>query len=269
MCTGIIIGADRSSFGRVFMAKNRDKECGEIRGEEMVIKDRLDYSFMGVNHKTRPDIITQGINDKGLCIGTFFVKINKPGWEEDWKPIPGADANLRKCGVLGRAILGLCANVEEAIRFVTEEIEHGRYMGGSMLLADATEGAIIEGTDSEFAVQRITKGIQVRTNHFMFLDEFGPDIYSYPSSYMRRKRVQDILAPKKKVFPKDIMEVYRDHDPDPSEYSICRHAIPENPMNHNTVSSSIMIPKNDDGVPELLNAPGNGCTHEYISHIFD
>ncbi len=268
MCTTILVGADRSALGTPLLAKNRDLECGDVLGEGMLVEGKIDYRFKGFSFRDIPDQLTQGINEKGLCLAYVFIMINKKGWKDDWQPIPGATAPQRKTGALGREILGGCACVEEAVGYVMAQAAKGRCVGGTILFADPGGGVVVEAVDDEFAIRRLDDGLAVQTNHFLRLHDLGPDAERYPSSYARRARALDLLAAHPVIDPETLAGVLSDHHAGPSEHSICRHGDLGKPLDHFTAAAVIMIPKNAGGVPELRLSMGNPCRHRFVSHLF-
>lgn len=269
MCTGFIICGDRSATNFPILAKNRDKEKGEIRGPEVMLREKDGYEFWGMTHEERKDIITIGMNEHGLAIGTFFVKINKPGWEEDWVHKPGADAPIRKCGTLAKEILTRCDSVRDALHFLHWYVlDKEHFIGGNLLVADKHEGLVLENTDRDMCFSVLNKGITIRTNYFVRLNPYGPDIYNYPSAYMRYKRVEDLLAAKDKLDVEYLKNVMRDHQDGPSEYSVCRHIIPDDPFSHATMSSFLCLTNTETGGPKLLVAEGTPCNNQFKEYTF-
>jgi hypothetical protein len=68
------------------------------------------------------------------------------------------------------------------------------------------------------------------------------------------------------VDPSALAGVLRDHEPRPSEDSICRHGEADDPLAHLTAASVIMIPRNAAGEPELLYASGHPCEASWVSY---
>jgi hypothetical protein len=266
VCTIIFAAADRTALSCPLLAKNRDRELGYHPGPDLLVRERLSLALVGVALEQAPHVISQGINEKGLCVAYNFVKIRKPGWEEDWERVPGASAPQRRAGVLGREILGRCATVEEALELLEDEIGPGSYLGGTMVLADARSGALVEGADDEMVVRSSGSGVEVRNNHFLLVPELGPDAGEYPSSYRRGRRCSELLSARPAVDPMALADILRDHDPTPSDDSICRHGPTGDPLAHYTAASVIMIPRNAAGAPELLYASGHPCEVSYVSH---
>lgn len=236
-------------------------------GPGLLVRDRISLALVGVAFQQAPGVISQGINEKGLCLAYNFVKIRKSGWEHDWEPVPGASAPQRHAGAVGRQILGRCATVEEALDLLAKETARGNYLGGTMLLADSRAGALVEGADDEMAVRPLTRGVEVRNNHFLLLPDLGPDVDEYPSSYRRGRRSGELLAAQPTIHPETLAAVLRDHEPLPSEDSICRHGRADDPLAHFTVGSVIMIPRNAAGAPELAYASGHPCESRYVSYL--
>ena len=267
MCTTILVGPDRSTRGTPLLAKNRDLEYGDALGEGLLVEGKIAYRFKGFSFRDIPNEVTQGVNERGLCLAYVFIMIDKPGWEDDWRPIPGATAPQRKIGALGREILSGCARVDEAVSYVMEQAAQGRCVGGTILFADPEKAVVVEATDDEFAIRRLDSGLAVHTNHFLRLPDLGPAPDRYPSSYLRRVRALDLLAARPAIGPEALAEVLSDHHAGPSEDSICRHGASENPLGHFTAASVIMLPKNTDGVPELRLSLGPPCRHRFVSHV--
>ncbi|HSH74327.1 MAG TPA: carcinine hydrolase/isopenicillin-N N-acyltransferase family protein [Longimicrobiales bacterium] len=267
MCSIIFAAADRSALSCPLLAKNRDRELGHHLGSDFLVRDRLSLALVGVAFRHAPRLISQGINEKGLCLAYNFVKIRKAGWEKDWEPVPGASARQRRAGALGRRILGRCVSVEDALELLAAETGPGCYLGGTMVLADSRGGALVEGAGDDMAVRHLSSGVEIRNNHFLLLPDLGPDVDEYPSSYRRGRRCAELLAPRRVVDTTALAGVLRDHDPWPSEDSICRHAEVDDPLAHFTVASVIMIPRNAGGAPELLYASGHPCEASYVSYI--
>ncbi len=136
-----------------------------------------------------------------------------------------------------------------------------------MLVADTEKGAIVEGADDELGIRRLGSAVDVRNNHFLLLGSLGPGFDAYPSSYVRRRRGLELLEARSRIGPEELAEVLRDHAPTQSEYSICRHATDDDPLSHSTAASTIMIPRNPDGVPELRLATGHPCSVPYATHV--
>jgi hypothetical protein len=249
------------------LAKNRDLELGHERGTSVLVDGRIDHSFLGLGFEHAPGMITQGVNEMGVCLAFMFVKITKPGWEEDWTPTPGASAAQREGGVLCGELLGRGSSVKEVLEYLLDQTGRGRSLGGTMLLADPEGAVIVEGTDDELAIRRVTSGVEVRNNHFLLLSALGPDFDAYRSSYARGQRGLELLAAHPIISPETLALVLQDHAPAPSEYSICRHATDEDPLSHRTAASTIMIPRNQDGVPELRLARGHPCAVPYETHL--
>jgi hypothetical protein len=233
------------------------------------VEDRLDYRFTGFIFHSQPNMMTQGVNEHGLCLAYAWVKIKLPGWEADWEEnVPGATAPQRKSGEIGQGLLGRCKTVGEAVHLVLSQCEDGDHLGGSLLMADPTSAVIIEAAGDDFEIRRFRQGVDVRTNHFLRLPELGPNRNDYPSSYSRRTRALELLASKRMIQPETLMEVLGDHMPEPSEDTICRHPADTNdPMAHFTLASSILIPRNADGRPEIQHAAGNPCSAPFDRYV--
>ncbi len=145
-------------------------------------------------------------------------------------------------GISGRTQMlreGLeCSSVTDAVNLTLGKLTRAS-MGtpGILWFADAKNIFIIEGSFGQFALQHVTDGIAVRSNHFALLDHLNDE--KAISSLCRKIRGQELaMEAFGKIDRKKLIEFSMDHKNGPEANSICRHS--PDPEESATVSASIM-----------------------------
>ncbi|MFA1822028.1 C45 family autoproteolytic acyltransferase/hydrolase [Virgibacillus oceani] len=134
-----------------FMVRNYDSHPRGYEGRYMMYQPTdKGYAVIGPSMQITGRI--DGMNEKGLVMGYNFTHSKKSG-----------DGFL--CNMIGRLILEVCTNVDEAISLL-KEIPH-RHSFSYVLLDPAGESYVVEASPRQVTARKSN----VCTNHFHLLDE--------------------------------------------------------------------------------------------------
>ncbi|MDX8046618.1 C45 family peptidase [Gracilibacillus sp. S3-1-1] len=138
--------------GKDYMIRNYDYHPKTYDGR-YVIYQPTDKGYATIGVSQRVTGRCDGMNEKGLALGYTFINRKRPG------------AGF-VCHMVGRLILELCANVEEAVTLLKEMPHRGSF---SYVLFDAN-------SDVATIVETSPRGIEVRqgntcTNHFEIMNK--------------------------------------------------------------------------------------------------
>ncbi|MFD2654537.1 C45 family autoproteolytic acyltransferase/hydolase [Gracilibacillus thailandensis] len=133
--------------GKDYMIRNYDYHPKTYDGRYVVYQP-TDHGYATIGVSQRVSGRSDGMNEKGLTLGYTFINRKRPG-----------DGFV--CHMVGRLILELCANVEEAVSLLKELPHRGSF---SYILFDGK-------SNMASIVETSPRGVQVRqgntcTNHF-------------------------------------------------------------------------------------------------------
>jgi len=154
-CTLIGVTGSYAADNEIFFGQTMDNPWWPVRHTLWVIQPENGYKFIG----TKASIwgFWTGMNEKGLgWVGAYVACKDTPNPE-------GIDRFD-----IGPMLLGSCANVEEAIKFL-QNIPRGEFCPRNALIGDAKGNlALVEISYQSICVETLTTdGYVVRTNHFI------------------------------------------------------------------------------------------------------
>ena len=229
-CT--LFGAAGSAVegGGVLVGKTRDLPEA---AEQVLIKETpvSGFAYLGVASR-KSSRITAGVNAKGLVVlnASASSVANRPR------------SHLRIEKVLGRA-----ASVEEGLKIFREE---GMRSPIHYLLADPQHLALLEVYNPErFETQKISNGILVHTNHYLFPSMIGLNGKTGKSSATRLTRIQSLMNGHP-FTASQLLSFAKDHLNGPGDFSICRHRSP--PANSGGITVSAIVVHLENGKPPAI-----------------
>ncbi len=131
-----------------------------------------------------------------------------------------------------------CGSLKDAVNLVLGKLTDSP-MGtpGILWFVDAKNIYVVEGSYDQYAVQHVTDGAVVRSNHFLLLDHLNDD--QAVSSICRKIRAKQLVEENYgRINKEKMIEFSVDHNNGPRANSICLHS--NNPVESVTVSASIM-----------------------------
>lgn len=214
-CSMILARGKATADGETYLIKNRDMR---IPLQQVVIERHYDNGKI-ISEVNGAGIITYpgiGINSDGLALTTTGFWSKKAHIELD-------EVEKRHIFVNIHLPLTRCRSVMEVIA----HLENLPRMNGLNIIAvDKDDAALIETTRNDMTVVHDDgSGIMFRTNHYLFEKNvcLNPDFSEYPSTFMRFKRINELLAQRLgKIRFQDLFRILSDHENEPVN-SICRH----------------------------------------------
>lgn len=205
MCTlGVINGK--------YLFKTRDLWSESDTTEEL-INGHGRYRYVGVRGHATPmeKGLNSGVNEKGVAVAITFVDT-----------LPLAEALLQKIprGVLVEEILGSCHDLTSALHVITEFMPK-KLVGGNIVVATPEGTLVLEQLYPRFAIEYVTQGVTVRTNHFLNLMPEGKILGNQENSNARFTRMKNLLDNEKSPSLEFVQASLTDHT-DP--HSICSHS---------------------------------------------
>lgn len=198
-CTCFAAAGSGTVDGQALSSKNRDIHNIQVL---MFVEPLEGYSFMGMMSAGALGI-AQGLNEKGLAIG------------HTWMKVPATDATGFSPFIINQMVMEQCADVAEAVTFIDDV---PKAEGATFILSDATVAAFVETVPTMYvpvfgndvAVEMITDGAGVHTNHYVFEpfftavieDDFG---YMWTPSYARYDRGLELIAENDGVLTVDLV----------------------------------------------------------------
>ncbi len=218
-CTSFLIMTDRSKKNCPFLLKIRDEKPSHQIAGIKEIRGTYRYIF--------------GTNVGNLGIAHFLNEKGLAGANNTGSPISSGanDLGLNDCHVL-RLVAEKAKDCQETLKIIQEIVEKGYCGSGGFqrgmifLFADiGGEGLLIENSSQNITYRFVSKGVHLRTNHFLL-----PEIksianrgrnseISMKSSRIRYKRGKQLLKETKKLEAKDLFRFSRDTANAP--FSLC------------------------------------------------
>lgn len=179
MCTlGTIVGQ--------FLFKNRDMERGAGVTED-VIHGQGRFRYLGVaGHASRLERgLNSGINEAGVAVAITFV---------DHIPLAAAIRTRTPRGVMVEEILSKAGDLAAALQIATQFLTTTPLVGGNVVVMTPKGGAVIEQLYPKYAIEILTQGVTVRTNHFLNLQVTEPLAVPVQNSKARWERFTHLLS---------------------------------------------------------------------------
>lgn len=254
-CTCFAAAGDATENGRAISSKNRDLNNRQVM---FLVVPENGYSFIGMMSAGALGV-SQGINEKGVGIG------------HTWMPVPEYYEPGYSPFLVNQLVLEQAADAYEAISVIEST---PKSEGATFILSDPYVAAFVETVPSvintpDSAVQIITEGVHVHTNHYVMEpfyswvieDGFG---YMWSVSYARYDRGLELIAENPVVDAPKVMEFTRDLENwgcgSPTEVIEAHPEVPDecwsngwpgfSICNARTVSASVF--ECDDEYPEQL-----------------
>ncbi|RYG73483.1 acyl-CoA--6-aminopenicillanic acid acyltransferase [Lentibacillus lipolyticus] len=165
-----------------YMIRNYDSHPASYEGRYMLFQP-TDQGYATIGPSMQITGRVDGMNEKGLVMGYNFTHRKQ-----------SSDGFL--CNMVGRMILGTCANVHEAIALL-KKIPH-RHSFSYVLLDRDGESYVVEASPREVA----TRKSNVCTNHFHLLD--AENRYRQEDSRRREETIQE-----KQQHTTDVYQAFR------------------------------------------------------------
>ncbi|MCR2823195.1 C45 family autoproteolytic acyltransferase/hydolase [Lederbergia panacisoli] len=154
--------------GSEFLVRNYDSHPGYYEGRYTIYQP-TDTGYAVIGPSMQITGRTDGMNEKGLAMGYNFINRVRSG-------------NGFVCNMIGRIILEICANVDEAISLL-KEIPH-RTSFSYVLLDPSGETFVVEASPRKVEARKSN----ISTNHFQLLTE--ENRYRMNDSLRRQKALE-------------------------------------------------------------------------------
>lgn len=263
-CTTFAAIGKATTNGNAFLLKNRDKsgnqnfDNSEHYGNKEInvvqsIKVNNENTIVGVSTAGSVGIF-MGLNSYGVAAAINFGQATEI---RDLSPkelygISGRPQMLRE---------GLeFSSAKDAVNHTLSRLINSP-MGtpGILFFIDANNIFVIEGSsaNNQFAVQHITDGATVRSNHFLLLSQLNDEKKISP--ICRKIRAQELLDKNFGKIDRDkLVEFSTDHQNGHFDNSICRHS--KNLEESATVSAAIMEINKENALKSRISiAIGSPC----------
>jgi hypothetical protein len=195
-----------------YLFKTRDLWSESDTAEE-IINGHGRYRYVGVRGHASPleKGLNSGVNEKGVAVAITFVDT-----------VPLAEALLHKIprGVLVEKILSNCDDIASALQVITDFMPK-QLVGGNIVVATPEGSLVLEQLYPRFAIEYVTKGISVRTNHFLNLVPDGEIIGNQDNSHERLLRMKSLLEKGRPTSLESIQASLTDHK---NQHQICSHS---------------------------------------------
>jgi len=241
-CTIFAAVGKATSDGNAILLKNRDvsgKETydgtGYYQNREinitLVLKTDDENVMVGVTSAGSTGFM-MGLNKYGVATASNFGQTKAVSHVP-----PGQLYGLSGRTQMMREALE-CGSLQDSLNLVLGRLNNSP-MGtpGILWFVDAKNIYVIEGSPGQYAVQHVTDGTVVRSNHFLLLDHLNDD--QNISSICRKIRGNQLVDENYGRINKEKMTAFSaDHNNGPGANSICLHS--HNPFESATVSAAIM-----------------------------
>lgn len=198
-----------------------------------------------------------GFNNAGLFMAITDQHTNGPSFSE------------RSRGLLAIDVLGYFSDVDDALKYIINELKKGLYKRGNFIIADFNKAYHVIH-DKEITVREIKQSPYIVTNLTLLpnvkLEGVIAEIYKRAS-----ERELRALKLSKNIGKTDIINIIRelakiasDHHRGKSEYSICYHGDGEWIMS----SSTIVAVAQEFNNSKILYLRGNACINSYIDYSY-
>lgn len=250
-CTSFAAVGNATFDGNGYFLKNRDRPSWE---KEISVVQICEYDgnlIVGVTVAGYSGIM-MGMNSNGVVAASNYgqtIEVNRLSSKKLFG-ISSRTQILRK---------GLeYTSAKEATNYALRELTNmDMETPGILFFVDSRNIYVVEGSFGQFAVQHITNGAIVRSNHFSVLNHLNDQ--QHISSICRKTRGMELIEKNYGFINSDrFVDYSMDHKNGPGDNSICRHG--SNPDGLITDSSVIM--ELNASKPELSKikvAFGNPC----------
>jgi isopenicillin-N N-acyltransferase-like protein len=250
-CTTFSVTPEAAANDKVFIGQTCDFYPNYK--EHWIVLEKVPDEGPAMLNAVPSGILTwgNGLNSAGL--GLEYNLLGYPDAKYGLSPL-----------VVGRMILNQ-TSFQDA---VDTALRADRGTGWNWMIADDQGNARdLEVTATDHEQLEPQDGILTHANCYMS-DRFASEDLSVqllPDSHLRTNRMRQLLAQRKGEIDVDyIKSCYEDHLGYPA--SICRHPVPEVPMNENIDSNILVI--SDLKERKLYACPGPICEHELVEYTF-
>lgn len=254
-CSMILARGTATEDGKTYVIKNRDMRSPVSQ----VLLHRIYPDGLHISEVTGIGTVTypaSGLNNFGLGVTTTGF------WSSKVSPDLQRSGNSQIFLNI-HDLLRTCRNVDEAVA----RLHQTPVMNGlNLIIADEQKACAAEMTASTIVLEWDEgNGILFRTNHYVSpkLSHFNPDTKEYPSTFKRRERIQEMLAPIiGHIRFQDLLRIMSDHKDGIN--GICRH--PQKGFPAQTMSSTLFILE-DQEIWTTLQNPCLAIPHTELKEV--